>query len=312
MPINHSRRLKQPSNLTVIDPLTQKVVFYSDYLRMEAQRNTGTTDASDVDSTATTKNNNSSTNGDDGWSDDNLYFNKDDNENGDVASPSRDATSSVLALGSDETADDNTDGAIKNDNSGVAFLLQDQVNKSRSQNPHETRNQPLQAKEALRAKKQAGECEKASSKQRRSKKKDHTYTKTTKSTSKKLSSSTKSTTNKTSTTPKKSKVQHNNKISTQAAIPIDIASSESDLIHLPPPVLVTLTPKLHLLLYRLLPTIPLGLLAPTVLVLMTHLLKNLLIHTIQNPIIVATVTFINQSVMMIITRHACPKQNVRT
>ena len=35
MPINHSRRLTQPKNKTVIDPVTNKIVFYSDYLKME-------------------------------------------------------------------------------------------------------------------------------------------------------------------------------------------------------------------------------------------------------------------------------------
>ena len=63
MPINHSRRLSQPKTKTVIDPVTNKKVFCSDYLKMEAERVRTADDAmshdSDHDSQGTEKQKNS-------------------------------------------------------------------------------------------------------------------------------------------------------------------------------------------------------------------------------------------------------------
>ena len=70
MLISHNRRLKQPRTRTVIDPITNQRVFYSDYLKMEEERskNTETDDNVDTMSESTPKRDNFGDDDEQGWS----------------------------------------------------------------------------------------------------------------------------------------------------------------------------------------------------------------------------------------------------
>ena len=142
MPINHSRRLSQPKTRTFIDPVTNKTVVYSDYLKVGAERNKN----DDNDSNVTPKKHNGESPDSLHWSDDNdepdeerSHEHDDDQE-----SPNKNTTESVLDLG--------TDTASAQENTNNDASLQAQVNCSLSQKPHEIRKQVLQANAALRAK----------------------------------------------------------------------------------------------------------------------------------------------------------------
>ena len=155
MPISHNRRLKYPSNRTVIDPITNTRVFYSDYLKMEEERQTNNNGNGSATSTASTpKTDNYGDDTANGWS----SVEESDNENTDAENqeiPNKGATESVLNLGNDTT--------IPIDNDADAEL-QAQVNKSLSQKNYQTKKELLQAKAALRAEQLATASSKRQSK----------------------------------------------------------------------------------------------------------------------------------------------------
>lgn len=132
MPINHSRRLSQPKTKTVIDPITNKRVFYSDYLAMEKERvqsheaSADETSQDDHNSQSTEQQKKSSGNQPDGWSDSEDAV--EDGEDEDVNQNS-DTTNSVLLLGQVDSPQDNNQS------------MQEKLRKALNQRPHEKKLQ---------------------------------------------------------------------------------------------------------------------------------------------------------------------------
>lgn len=221
MPISHNRRLKQPRTKTVIDPITNKRVFYTDYLKMEVERNKAQENEKDNDelSESTTKHDNLSDDTAQGWSSeeegDESYRDTED-EN-----PNRDTTEKVLTLGDLDSEAPTIENTSDNQ-------MQEQVNKSLSQTSYETKMQLLQARATLRAEKHA---------QQKNKKKSKKTTKQTTKAKQNNKVSNKSTRNNNkkitldcTSTPKKSNVKATHKKSTRskpAPIEIDQSSDAS-------------------------------------------------------------------------------------
>lgn len=140
MPINHSRRLSQPKTKTVIDPVTNKKVFYTDYLKMEEERakasNDNVSQNSDHDSQATDKQTNSKSAQPDGWSEHESLpdsHNEEDDED-----PNAESTNDVLLLRQKDLSDDNDTS------------MQSKLRKALNQPSHTKQKQIFQAKAALR------------------------------------------------------------------------------------------------------------------------------------------------------------------
>ena len=219
MPINHSRRLQYPKNSTVIDPVTNQRVLYSDYIRMEEERQASNFSADDhnggTDSTASTPKA-------DNHGDDNDQERKsgDEYDSSNEENPNSKTTESVLHLG-----DSNESHAIENDSDAQ---LQSQINESLSQKAYKSKKELLQAKATLRAEQLESERSKRSTKKTTTKptKKKSNLAKNTKSTSTKKASKT----SETAKTPKKSntnKTKKPTKMSQPETIEIDASSAPS-------------------------------------------------------------------------------------
>lgn len=112
MPINHSQRLLQPKHKTVIDPVTQKIVFYSDYLKMEQERvenahrdSEGSNDENG--SQITERQKNSGADDGDGWSSEHEFGSEDEDGAANDEEPNKEDTDSVLLLGNTTITQDN-------------------------------------------------------------------------------------------------------------------------------------------------------------------------------------------------------------
>ena len=217
MPINHSRRLSQPKNKTVIDPVTKKIVFYSDYLKMEKEGNDAATlaqdDIQDENGSQTTeRQKNSGTDNGDGWSSDHNFDSEDNDDVDNDNEPNKDETDSVLLLGVDTT----------NQDTSMQAKLAAALNKK----PHETRKEMFQAKAALRRDKLTSDAQRKN-KKKSSKTTSKSSIKSKPANTKKSTSSKKTTTSNTKTSKNASKQKKTIVIESSSSSPSNTSDSES-------------------------------------------------------------------------------------
>ena len=217
MPINHSRRLSQPKNKTVIDPVTKKIVFYSDYLKMEKEGNDAATlaqdDIQDENGSQTTeRQKNSGTDNGDGWSSDHNFDSEDNDDVDNDNEPNKDETDSVLLLGVDTT----------NQDTSMQAKLAAALNKK----THETRKEMFQAKAALRRDKLTSDAQRKN-KKKSSKTTSKSSIKSKPANTKKSTSSKKTTTSNTKTSKNASKQKKTIVIESSSSSPSNTSDSES-------------------------------------------------------------------------------------